>query len=371
MTNDELKIVVSQLVLVPDYEDKRDYLYTDFDWRDELPAEVDLRQFFGQIENQLSVGSCTSHAVCKAAEMFAVANGQEDTEATDSLDLSRLFNYYTSRSYLTADYQQNDKGSTLRCALRAAKNEGVALESLWPYDVGYWNTAPNIAAYTDAENRKAGSYFRIQGKTPDCMKFYTPGEMFFRVKHALASGFPVIVGMNVGKHLLTLQPGAIYYPCNSSIDAQKSIGGHAMLIVGYTVVNKQPCFIVANSWGKQWGDSGYFLMSEESLWFDYFDLWVMKGFAGAEKVGPDLVRRYVEPVPEPLPVPPTPIEPPDVNPQPPIEPPKPVPPEPQPAPPIKPEKPKTNVKNTFPFWLLVAIMVGIAAYHAHKYGVFT
>ena len=35
----------------------------------------------------------------------------------------------------------------------------------------------------------------------------------------------------------------------------KSIGGHAMLIVGYN--DDKQWFIVRNSWGNKWADNGY------------------------------------------------------------------------------------------------------------------
>jgi C1A family cysteine protease len=59
----------------------------------------------------------------------------------------------------------------------------------------------------------------------------------------------------------------------SVVDAPKgaTIGGHAMIIVGY-IGGK---FLVKNSWGKGWRQGGYaFFTPEYIAWEDTWDLWV-------------------------------------------------------------------------------------------------
>src|SRR5205814_37325 len=41
--------------------------------------------------------------------------------------------------------------------------------------------------------------------------------------------------------------------------------GHAILIVGYVPMNGRRYFIFRNSWGAEWGDSGYGYLSEDYL----------------------------------------------------------------------------------------------------------
>ncbi len=59
---------------------------------------------------------------------------------------------------------------------------------------------------------------------------------------------------------------------------EKSIGGHAVMAVGYD--DGKQCFIVRNSWGSGWGLAGYFLMpyayiSQSSLADDFWTIRVV------------------------------------------------------------------------------------------------
>lgn len=291
--------------ITKDPQDDNDYLY---EWAsdDVLPTSVDLREYTSTVENQLSVGSCTANATVGAAEMFLVANGAfKDTEATEQQDLSRLFNYYTSRTYFPIEYQQNDWGSIARCSLKAAKNFGICSELSHTYNVSKWNEKPSDAAFKEALENKVGAYYRIP-LVGDNWAAYPTAKA---VKHALAKGFPVLVGMQVGEKIRSLKPSEEYpyvHPTNNPL-----IGGHEMLIVGYTADDK---FIVRNSWGKEWCDGGHFNCPQGVLVNDAMDLWVMQGFAGYTSIGADLTKP-AEIVPEPAPI--SPVEKPLV--EPPIE----------------------------------------------------
>ena len=72
------------------------------------------------------------------------------------------------------------------------------------------------------------------------------------IKHALANKIPVVFGMSIYESFMseaTTTTGVVSMPKNTEV----LIGGHAMMLVGYDKSN----FIVRNSWGDKWGDSGY------------------------------------------------------------------------------------------------------------------
>lgn len=46
-------------------------------------------------------------------------------------------------------------------------------------------------------------------------------------------------------------------------EGEKILGGHAVMAVGYD--DRRQWFVVRNSWGKTWGDEGYFYMPYEFM----------------------------------------------------------------------------------------------------------
>ena len=269
-----MPIILSNVT--PDPIDSRDYI---FEWNKNavLPVEIDLRPEEPPVEDQLNIGSCTANAVVGAGESFLLAGNK-------FVDLSRLFNYYTSRELLGQYYLTVDSGSTLRMALRAASKVGIATEATWQYSSSNVATKPSDAAYNEASNFKLGSYFRIPNFSADV----TTVDVQHSIQYALGKGYPVVISMYVGSKLLTIKPGEVYTQINN-VD-NSLIGGHAMLIVGCTEVMGTPVCIVRNSWGTAWGDRGYFYMSFSAINCNVIDMWVPKDFAGVSTIGPDLIE---------------------------------------------------------------------------------
>lgn len=336
--------------LQPDPKDPRDWIFEPEEAI--LPESHDLRDFTGFVEDQLSIGACAVNTGASGCEAYLISDGRlVDTSATDAFDLSRLFPYQPSRKAL--GLPDSIEGTTLREVMRVLKNIGICRESVWPYDVAKANEPPSAEAIADAANYKLHAYYRIPLTNTD--------KALYAVQYAIASGWPVAVGMRVGRMLPTLTPQEYYRFVHPT--ANPEIGGHAMLIVGYLRIKGVLYWIIENSWGPNWCDRGYFLCMATIAVIDGIDLWVMCGFAGIERVGRDLVEPKpvpapapvppVEPAPEPVPepvppapqpdpVPPAPEptpEPPQPTPEPPIPPaPEPIPPTPEPVPPIPEEK---------------------------------
>lgn len=261
---------------LPDYPDFRDYspdhnevapalkaASLDSKPKKTLPAEVDLRAFCSPIEDQGSIGSCTANATIAALEYF-------ERRAHDKhIDASRLFLYKTTRNML---HWTGDTGAFLRTAMGALVLFGAPPEEYWPYNVDDFEEEPPAFCYAFAENFKAIKYVRLDpvGTTPD--------EALARVKTYLAGGFPSTFGFTVYNSIFDVgNDGKIPMPK----DREKSVGGHAILAVGYDdkmkITHKKKtttgALIIRNSWGKLWGDKGYGYMPYDYVLSELADDW--------------------------------------------------------------------------------------------------
>lgn len=78
------------------------------------------------------------------------------------------------------------------------------------------------------------------------------------MKGCLASGYPFVLGFTVYDAFEgddVAKSGVLNLPDYST---EKPLGGHAVLAVGYDDASQR--FIIRNSWGSNWGQSGYFTM---------------------------------------------------------------------------------------------------------------
>lgn len=66
---------------------------------------------------------------------------------------------------------------------------------------------------------------------------------------------PLVLAFNVFPDFINNYDGkTVYIPKTG----QKSVGGHAVKVLGWGVENSVPYWLCANSWGTNWGEKGYF-----------------------------------------------------------------------------------------------------------------
>lgn len=204
-----------------------------------LPAQVDLRPYCSDVEDQGVIGSCTANAIVGALEYLQIRSGAPVTH------LSRLYVYYNARRF--SDCLDEDCGATMSHAMASLMGFGACPEPNWPYDRDRWNMRPSEDSYNRAVHFPGLHYANVK-----------PG---LDQKYALASGLPIIFGMDVPENLMMVvgaRTGYMPPPENGAWEA--SSGGHAMLIVGYD--DAKNAWLVRNSWGPGWGDGGH-------VWIDY------------------------------------------------------------------------------------------------------
>lgn len=239
-----------------------------------LPRSADLSPLMPQPGDQGQQGSCVGWAVAYAMKTY-----QEGVERKWPLDhpsaqFSPAFIYNQIR------ISQNCAGGTmLPDALNLVQRSGAAPLSDFPYNPQACSAMPSAGVRQRARHFAIADWRRVD--TRDQLE----------VKAYVAAGIPVIIGMLVDASFMRLL-GPVTYDQYSG----NSLGGHAMLVVGYD--DSRGAFRVINSWGTGWGDGGF-------GWISYgaFRQAVREGFIArdvtpmASAQSPILPQRQAEPEP--------------------------------------------------------------------------
>jgi C1A family cysteine protease len=212
------------------------------------PDTVDLRPQMPPVYNQGALGSCTANALVAGFQY-------KDMDFMGS----RLFLYYNERC-IENDVQE-DAGAQLYDGIKSLLDSGVCSEQSWAYDISKFAQKPPPECYVEAEKHQA-------------LECHNIPQDLESMKHSLFQGVPFVVGIQLFEEFETeevAKTGIVPFPTDQSV----SIGGHAVLCVGYTPEH----WIMRNSWGKEWGDAGYFYLPHDYLLNDFLssDLWnIMK-----------------------------------------------------------------------------------------------
>ncbi len=212
-----------------------------------LPKTVDNRQWNSPVEDQGGIGSCTAVASTSMIEYM------ENRAFGKHIEASKLFTYWDTRKRMGEQYVGVDSGAYNRTTMKSIVKTGLIDESLWPYDPATYNNKPSIEMYMNKQPYGALSYLRVDtGYGTNYVN---------RMKAFIASGYALFTGFVVYDNIweLNKEKTVLDYPIK---DKHKEIGGHAVMVCGYSDdVNYnlgQGAFLIKNSWGPNWADSGCF-----------------------------------------------------------------------------------------------------------------
>lgn len=217
-----------------DFHDPRDLYYsaprTLFD---SLPSAVDLSsKYRTEPFDQGSIGSCGPNSASADIVYDQLQVGQATIP-------SRLFVYWNTR-HMQGTVNE-DSGVSNREMLKALAQYGWCDETLWPYDTSKFTQRPTDGCYQQAAPRKITQYLRVI-------------QDLQQMQSCLAGGDPFIFGFSVFASIESPQveqTGILPMPRTG----ERIIGGHDVLIVGYSAVTQRFKFL--NSWGKGWGNGGF------------------------------------------------------------------------------------------------------------------
>jgi len=232
------------------------------------PPTVDHRSNQTPVKNQNPRGTC----VC-----FASMAGLEVAYGGGSLDLSEQYANYI---YMTAEGRPcREDGLQTHNSANYLAAHGVSTESVCAYQTSFaaWcnnSASPPPTARADADSNspyRISSYQKIWRNdelTTDTGAWINNPRY---LEGILASGKDIVFGTHVAGWTTASMADVVDVQLNASGDPLESVGGHAILLVGYDRPGQY--FIAKNSWGTDRGHAGYVYLS-----YDYIRTYAKYGY---------------------------------------------------------------------------------------------
>ncbi len=243
-----------QLDALPDTLDFRDRMFEAT--LVEVPVRIpldDYRQWKVPILDQGTEGACTGFGLATVAHYLlrrrAVVPDPEPVSPRMLYEMAKRYDEWPGEDY---------SGSSARGAMKGWHKHGVCGETVFPYVAGAPSrTTLTEEQTTEAVRRPLGSYFRVNHRDLVAM------HAAIAETGVLYATMMVHEGWNqVGDDgQIVFEPGKT-----------KTLGGHAVAIVGYD----ERGFWIQNSWGTRWGAEGFARIDYDDWMVNGTDVWVAR-----------------------------------------------------------------------------------------------
>ena len=232
-----------------------------------LPESYSLERYLPILYPQKG-GTCVAMSFALARTMmFAKENNFTDRNRISAYSMSPYFLYYLSRDKY--DYSCSQGLSPIKVG-SIVKNIGfefmlnIEYQKYYPFTTT--SLCPNVSDYFPPELE-----IHIQNAKKNRISEVYTIKNIDQLKSAISHGLPVVIGMQISNSFTELK-ASVWTPLFNENKAH-TIGGHAVVAIGYNDELLGGCIQIANSWGDLWGDNG-------KAWIRYRDLaiWMDGGF---------------------------------------------------------------------------------------------
>lgn len=202
--------------------------------RASLPQRVDWRDFSAVtvVKNQNPCGTCWSFAGAGAIEGIVAIR----TRSLVSLS-NQEFQDCTGGGHSCSG---QDAGGFYDAAFRYARDYGVSSNSYYPFNPSIGQSHQSCRAYPKQVAAGAITGYRVVASSENALM----DALYHQ---------PVAVALNAqyGGPIQHYRGGIITEYCSTALD-------HAVLAIGYGTEYGTNYWLIKNSWGANWGESGYF-----------------------------------------------------------------------------------------------------------------
>jgi len=205
----------------------------------ELPDSFNPIQKWGkcihEIRNQLHCGSCWAFAATESlSDRFCIASEGKIDEILSPQDM------------VSCDEEDfGCGGGYLDRAFKYLESTGVVSEACFPYTSGE-GTEEHCLHGSCTDKHVPFVKFRC---AEDTVKILADVES---IKLELMTNGPMETGFMVYEDFMNYKSGVYKYTTG------RLLGGHAIKVIGWGEENGEQHWICSNSWGIEWGESGFF-----------------------------------------------------------------------------------------------------------------
>ena len=202
-----------------------------------VPAAFDLRAPWWPIGDQGSTGSCVGWATADSClRWHYVITGRIPGDAALSVRFLWMAAKETDSLTTRPTTFIEPEGTTLKAALDIARKYGAVRDTDLPFDESALFEGTAKTFYARASKLKIAGYVNLGTDQAQWRKW-------------ISSQGPVLVRLLVDDTWNDVGADGVL----AAYDSKSAVDGHAVAVVGY----KADHFVVRNSWGTGWGDSGF------------------------------------------------------------------------------------------------------------------